>query len=122
MKVTQIAQILNETINMEQIGESAVVNEDLSNIVDVGTAVLDYTTNTANFDSFIGQMIDRIGSCAIGYNAYYANEKQFVERGFYELFMVFSALSEIDERNIQKYYQTACLKLEMLHDTSPLSL
>ena len=78
--------------------------------------------NTIKKRIYRAEMIDRIGSCAIGYNAYYANEKQFVERGFYELFMVFSALSEIDERNIQKYYQTACLKLEMLHDTSPLSL
>lgn len=61
MKVTQIAQVLNDVINMEQIGESAVVSEDLSNIVDVGTAVLDYVNNTNNFDAFVGKMIDRIG-------------------------------------------------------------
>lgn len=79
MKVTQIAQILNETINMEQIGESAVVNEDLSNIVDVGTAVLDYTTNTANFDSFIGQMIDRIGKVMFVDRPYVSNAPNIVK-------------------------------------------
>lgn len=79
MKVTQIAQILNETINLEQIGESAVVNEDLSNIVDVGTAVLDYTTNTANFDSFIGQMIDRIGKVMFVDRPYVSNAPNIVK-------------------------------------------
>ena len=39
MKVKQIATILNTVINPEQIGETAVVNEDLSNIVDVGKAL-----------------------------------------------------------------------------------
>ena len=36
MKVAQIHNILN-TITKEVLGETAVVNEDLSNIVDVGT-------------------------------------------------------------------------------------
>ena len=38
MKVKQIAAILN-TINAEIIGESAVVAEDLSNIVDVSVVL-----------------------------------------------------------------------------------
>ena len=37
MKVTQAAEILN-TITQEMLGDSVVVNEDLSNIVDVGRA------------------------------------------------------------------------------------
>lgn len=62
MNVTQLATILNNTINQEQIGESAVVNEDLTNIVDVGKAVLDYTgQSNTNFENFVGKLIDQVG-------------------------------------------------------------
>lgn len=61
MKITQIAETLNTVFTQEGIGESAVVLEDLSNIVDVGKSVLDYTSNTQNFDSVISKLIDQIG-------------------------------------------------------------
>lgn len=62
MKTVQIATILNNTINQEQIGESAVVQEDLSNLVDVGKAVLDYTgVSNTNYDNFIRSLIDQVG-------------------------------------------------------------
>lgn len=61
MKITQIAATLNDVFTQEGIGESAVVLEDLSNIVDVGKTVLDYTSNTQNFDSVISKLIDQIG-------------------------------------------------------------
>ena len=56
MKVTQIAAILN-TINAEIIGESAVVAEDLSNIVDVGKEVI----GAADIENYTRSLIDRIG-------------------------------------------------------------
>ena len=37
MKVTQVYELLN-TITQELLGETIVVNEDLSNVVDVGRA------------------------------------------------------------------------------------
>lgn len=62
MKIEQLATILNTVINQEQIGESAVVSEDLTNIVDVGTAVLDYTgQSNTNFENFMGKLIDQVG-------------------------------------------------------------
>lgn len=67
MKITQLADILNGTlsvvgINEQQTGEKAVAAEDLSNIVDIGKAVLDYTgASNANFDSFTRQLIDQVG-------------------------------------------------------------
>lgn len=62
MNITQLATILNNTINQEQIGESAVVNEDLTNIVDVGKTVLDYTgQSNTNFENFMGKLIDQVG-------------------------------------------------------------
>lgn len=72
MIVNQIATVLNETIMKEITGlgvveegqstPSPIVNEDLSNIVEVGKTVLDFTSGSkANFNSFIETMIDRIG-------------------------------------------------------------
>lgn len=61
MKVKQIATILNTVINPEQIGESAVVNEDLSNIVDVGKSLTAAGTFGENFDNFTKALIDQVG-------------------------------------------------------------
>lgn len=56
MKVEQIYNIVN-TVTNETIGESAVVAEDLSNIVDVGTAVFDAEA----VDNYVKKLVDRIG-------------------------------------------------------------
>lgn len=62
MKIVQIATILNNVIKDEIAGSGAVVKEDLSNIVDVGKEVLDFTSQSSiNFDSFINSLIDRVG-------------------------------------------------------------
>ena len=61
MKVKQIANILNTVINSEQIGETAVVNEDLSNIVDVGKALTSAGIFGENFDNFTKALIDQVG-------------------------------------------------------------
>lgn len=57
MEVTQIHNLLN-TVIREQVGEEAtLLNEDLSNCVDVGTAVF----NATSYDKFTKALIDRIG-------------------------------------------------------------
>lgn len=56
MKVTQIADILN-TINAETIGESTIVKEDLTNIVDVGREVL----GVVDIENYTKSLIDHIG-------------------------------------------------------------
>lgn len=61
MNVKQIATILNTVINQEQIGKSAIVEEDLSNIVDVGKQLTTAGTFGNNFDNFTKSLIDRIG-------------------------------------------------------------
>lgn len=62
MKVEQIANVLNTVINQEQIGESLVVSEDLSNIVDVGKEILDYTGESKeNYDTVTKSLIDLVG-------------------------------------------------------------
>lgn len=79
MKITQIADALNNVINELQIGAIAVsdvsdstygsdataqakVKADLSNIVDVGKDITKFTgASSDNFDSFIGKLIDQVG-------------------------------------------------------------
>ena len=62
MKVNQIATILN-TLNEVMVGTKAVFSDDLSNIVDAGAAVLDFTSgaNGANFDNYMEKLIDQVG-------------------------------------------------------------
>ena len=56
MDVKQIATMVN-TINAEVLGESVTVNEDLSNIVDAGTAVFDANA----VDPFCKALVNQIG-------------------------------------------------------------
>lgn len=56
MKVTQVAQLVN-AVSGELIGNSAVINEDLSNVVDAGTTIFDNTS----YDNFVRSLVDHIG-------------------------------------------------------------
>lgn len=56
MKVNQIYQIIN-SVTSEILGKENPVNEDLSNIVDVGTEVFDATS----MDNYVKSLVDHIG-------------------------------------------------------------
>ena len=56
MKVEQVYQLVN-TLTEEYLGDSAVVNEDLSNIVDIGSR----TVSLDNLDRYVRSLIDQIG-------------------------------------------------------------
>ena len=56
MKVTQLKDIVN-SVTGEVLGKTDVVNEDLSNLVDVGNEIFD----TDNVDNYVKKLIDRIG-------------------------------------------------------------
>lgn len=56
MEMKQISEFLNPVLK-EVVGETALIQEDLSNIVDVGTAVMDANS----YDHFVKALIDRIG-------------------------------------------------------------
>lgn len=56
MKVTQIASLLNSTLP-EILGSDVVVNEDLSNVVDLGKQVVD----TDNVDNYVKKLVNHIG-------------------------------------------------------------
>lgn len=56
MKVSQVYELTN-TITQELLGESGVVNEDLSNLVDIGKAIFD----TENVENYMRKLMDQIG-------------------------------------------------------------
>lgn len=56
MKVEQVYTIVND-IAKELIGDTAVVQEDLSNVVDVGNAIF----GAASVDNYVKKLVDHIG-------------------------------------------------------------
>ena len=56
MQVNQIYQIMN-TVTGEVLGESAVLAEDLSNIIDIGTAIF----NANSVDNYVKSLVNHIG-------------------------------------------------------------
>lgn len=56
MKVEQIYSLIN-TITEENLGDSIIVAEDLSNIVDIGEQI----ENVMGFDNYVRSLIDHVG-------------------------------------------------------------
>lgn len=56
MQVKQIYEILN-SINQESMGSSAVIAEDLSNVVEVGTTILE----SMGVDNYVKSLVNHIG-------------------------------------------------------------
>lgn len=56
MKVTQIKDLVNSSLK-ELNGTSEVLNEDLSNVVDIGKELL----NNDDIDNYVKKLVDRIG-------------------------------------------------------------
>lgn len=56
MEIKQVYEIVNNA-TLETIGDSALLTEDLSNIVDVGTAVF----NASAFDAYVRSLVNHIG-------------------------------------------------------------
>lgn len=56
MKVTQLFELVNVTTR-ETLGTETVVNEDLSNIVDIGKEII----NTDNVDNYVKKLVNHIG-------------------------------------------------------------
>lgn len=56
MEVKQIYEFVNETVK-EVLGDEALVNEDLSNVVDIGNAVFD----GGAFDKYVRSLVNHIG-------------------------------------------------------------
>ena len=66
MKVTQLHTLIN-AVTKEVLGETAIVNEDLSNVVDIGKAVIDQTNG---IDNYVRKLVDHIGKVVFVNRAY----------------------------------------------------
>ena len=66
MKIKQLHTLINN-VTKEILGETTVVNEDLSNIVDVGKAVMDQQNGV---DNYVRKLVDHIGKVIFVNRAY----------------------------------------------------
>lgn len=88
MKIKQLANVLNGTLNstgiIDQVtGEKAVAAEDLSDIVDIGKTVLDYTgQSNTNYDSFMRNLIDQVGKIMFVDRVYTSQAPNILKDGF----------------------------------------
>ncbi len=60
MKVNQISTLLNGVFG-EILGDTALIAEDLSNLVSSGQIITSSTTYGDNFDNYAGAIIDKVG-------------------------------------------------------------
>ena len=90
MKITQIADALNKVINKLQIGDTVsgetyteTIQADLSNIVDVGKTVLEFTGASAdNRDSFVKSLIDQVGKVIFVDRTYTSQAPNILKEGW----------------------------------------
>lgn len=60
MKVNQISGLLNEVFG-EVLGDTALITEDLSNLVSSGQVIISSTTFGDNFDNYAKAIVDKVG-------------------------------------------------------------
>lgn len=77
MEIKQIYEIVNAATR-EAIGESAILNEDLSNIVDIGEAVL----NARSLDKYVAALVDHIGRVIFVNRPYQADAPSVLRDGW----------------------------------------
>lgn len=65
MKITQVYEIVNDATK-EVLGETAVVNEDLSNVVSIGEQL----ANANLYDKYVGALVNRIAKNIFSIRAY----------------------------------------------------
>ena len=70
MKVTQIHELLN-TVTSEVLGTTNIVNEDLTNLVDVGTEII----NADKVDNFVNKLVHHIGKVQFNNETYAGKAK-----------------------------------------------
>ena len=82
MVVNQIASVLNAAIQAEVTGEVDLINEDLSNLVDVGKIVTTSLTASGNVNDFVKTIIDRVGRAKYVDRTYRSQAPNIVKDSF----------------------------------------
>lgn len=68
MKITQVYELMNETVD-EILGKEGVLQEDLSNVVDVGNEIV----STDNVDNYVKKLVNHIGKVVFDNRVYTGN-------------------------------------------------
>ncbi|MGJ8500863.1 hypothetical protein, partial [Glaesserella parasuis] len=66
MKVTQLYTLIN-AVTKEVLGETVVVNEDLSNVVDIGKTIINQQNG---LDNYVSKLVNHIGKVIFVNRAY----------------------------------------------------
>ncbi len=88
MKIKQLANVLNSTLStvgiIDQVtGAAVVAKEDLSDIVDIGKNVRDFTgQSSTNYDSFMRELIDQVGKIMFVDRVYTSQAPNILKDGF----------------------------------------
>lgn len=77
MEIKQVYEIVNATTK-EVLGETVVLNEDLSNIVDIGTAVF----NSGSFDHYCKKLVDQVGRMVFVIRKYNGSSPRLLKDGW----------------------------------------
>lgn len=77
MQVNQVAEIVN-SLSEQYMGDAAVSTVDLSNVVDIGSSVMDLT----NLDHYVRDLIDHIGKVVFVNRAYRGKTPSLVMDGW----------------------------------------
>lgn len=77
MDISQIYSLMND-VTGEILGESAVINEDLSNVVDIGTAIF----NASAVDAYVRSLVNHIGKVIFVNRPYSGNAARVLMDGW----------------------------------------
>lgn len=77
MEISQIYQLAN-SVTSETLGDSAVLSEDLSNVVDIGTAIF----NANSVDKYVRSLVDHIGKVIFVNRPYSGNVVSVLRDGW----------------------------------------
>lgn len=73
MKVTQISSMLNDVFGTV-LGDSGLIAEDLSNVVDAGKIISSDPDVNGNFENYAGKIIDKVGRTIFWDRVYTADD------------------------------------------------
>lgn len=109
MKVAQIYDIIN-SVTKETLGETAVVKEDLTNIVDVGKEIID----ADSVDSYVKKLVNHIGKVIFVDRLYKGNAPSVLMDSW-----EFGSVTEKISTNLPDAHESDTWKLEDGKDYSP---
>lgn len=73
MKVKQISSMLN-TVFGEILGDTGLINEDMSNLVSAGQIITSSTQFGDNFENYAGKIVDKVGRTVFADRVYRAKD------------------------------------------------